>query len=623
VPAPEAQATREAPFDLGEEFALGQPEADLEVGVREGVLDRDVLTNRLRRGLVEVGLHRARPDRVAAVVDGEREPAETGVRRLGGAAAMGDGDAGQAGTAGVAADPQTGLGLAQPAQLGPPRTVEPVPVGLLGDRCDHGVDRDLELRSGHRHGAAPTGGIGFAELHPLEHEASHGRTVAAHLHRSHEELDLDAFGDGVVDLLGDRGHLGAGPPVQHRDGRSGAAGGPCRIDGRVAPTHHGDAVSEVDPLALIDPAEVFDAGPDTGGVLTGHPEAASPLGADGHVYEVVLVSQAFERDILTDGHTEPELDAQIGDALDLCIEHVRRQAVVGDAVPQHAAGVGVAVVHDDRVAAAGHLVGEGEAGGAGADDRHGLALGLGLLDRETQVLVDSPVAEEALQGVDGDGTVEVGAVALRLARMRADPAQHGGERVDRREGLPGGPERRRVVDAELLALRDDADPAARIAAGEASGLARRRLGDLGRPEGREIHRGRLDPSCHHERAPSDGWASRSFSWSSRMRSAIVCTRLYASSGSSWMRRSNVRLSMVSTRTSPTALTVAALGTFWKRDISPKKSPAAMPPRRTSVPSRSLTTSTSPAWMTYMQSPGSPSRTMASPSVNSLPRLLSA
>ena len=68
-----------------------------------------------------------------------------------------------------------------------------------------------------------------------------------------------------------------------------------------------------------------------------------------------------------------ERHAEVEDALHLCVEHVARQAVAGDAEAHHAPGHRAGLADRDGVPATGEVVGGGEPGRAGADDQHPLA----------------------------------------------------------------------------------------------------------------------------------------------------------------------------------------------------------------------------------------------------------
>ena len=86
--------------------------------------------------------------------------------------------------------------------------------------------------------------------------------------------------------------------------------------------------------------------------------------------------------------------------------------------------------------ATGEVVRRAEAARTGADDEDPLA-GRRRRGIEGPALLDRHVAEEALDRVDRDGAVEGGPVAGVLARVIADPAVDGGERVVGHDRAPG------------------------------------------------------------------------------------------------------------------------------------------------------------------------------------------
>ena len=125
-----------------------------------------------------------------------------------------------------------------------------------------------------------------------------------------------------------------------------------------------------------------------------------------------------------------------------------RQAELGDAVLQHAADLGALLKHRDGAAQLGHLNGDGNAGGTGADHGDLLAArrrGLPLLTvqiRSRDVVLDArEVHRRALAALD--------ARALALARM---VAHHG---ADRAHGVVLEQQLARLFQTTLLEQVDD------------------------------------------------------------------------------------------------------------------------------------------------------------------------
>ena len=117
---------------------------------------------------------------------------------------------------------------------------------------------------------------------------------------------------------------------------------------------HRDGVEDVRGLARRDVGALADVGTDR---------------------EEGRVEAALLHRLLDVGHlaVQLELDAHVEDALDLGVEHVARQPVLGDPETHHPAGHRPRFADRHLVAEAPQVVGGGEARGAGADDQHPLA----------------------------------------------------------------------------------------------------------------------------------------------------------------------------------------------------------------------------------------------------------
>ena len=114
--------------------------------------------------------------------------------------------------------------------------------------------------------------------------------------------------------------------------------------------------------------------------------------------------------------------------LNLAAEHVARHPVRRDAVAHHPAGLGARVADLDLVAEPGQMVGGRQPARPGADHEHPLAAARGRRV-ELPALLERQIAEEALDRVDRDGAVELGAVADALARVVADAPVDRGQRI--------------------------------------------------------------------------------------------------------------------------------------------------------------------------------------------------
>jgi hypothetical protein len=81
----------------------------------------------------------------------------------------------------------------------------------------------------------------------------------------------------------------------------------------------------------------------------------------------------------------------------------------------------------DRVAETPQMIRRRKAARACANDKNALAGR--RRNRHLPSLLVREIAEEAFDGVNADRAIEVIAVAARLARVIADPAVNGGERI--------------------------------------------------------------------------------------------------------------------------------------------------------------------------------------------------
>ena len=172
--------------------------------------------------------------------------------------------------------------------------------------------------------------------------------------------------------------------------------------------------------------------------------------ADGQEDGGVLGREFVERDLLADAHVELELHAQALDELDLLVQHLLGQAVLGQCVAEHAARLGSRFVDRDRVAQERQVVGAREAGGAGADDPDLVSGGLEPAlehagdHRLELVRQEDLVRDFAVHVAHVHGLVDGGAAAAVVAGVLAHPARGGRQRVvqDHRQ--------ERVLDALFL-----------------------------------------------------------------------------------------------------------------------------------------------------------------------------
>ncbi len=154
------------------------------------------------------------------------------------------------------------------------------------------------------------------------------------------------------------------------------------------------------------------------------------MGADRqhHGLEAFPVQQLVQRKVPAQRRVQDDLHAGALDVVNLGIQHIARQAVLGDAHGHPATCHGRCLVDGRLVAPLRQAQGGGQTRGTGAHDGHFLGLGFLTALRRPGVL-DLLVGHEALQLADGDRFVELTALAALLAEGRADPSAYQGEGV--------------------------------------------------------------------------------------------------------------------------------------------------------------------------------------------------
>ena len=336
-------------------------------------------------------------------------------------------------------------------------------VDVLADGHDHAVARDHDVAAVRR------ARRGTAALEPADDLRLHleAGDVAVLVH---DDLlgrvqvhDLAALGLGAGDLLVLRRHVGDAATVGDDDLLGAQAhGGAGHVHGHVAAADHGDReAGEVGRVVVAHVAQELDGGHDALGVLARKAQLLVRVRTDGEVDCVVLLAQAGEL-VAVDAVVQLGLDAAVEQPLDLRVELLARQAVVGDAVAQHAAEV-LALLEDlDAVAHEGQVVRAREARRAAADDGDAL-LGGGLDDG---LVVARVLHGVALEAADVHRVVHHAAAAVHLAGVLADEAADQRQRVvlaDEAHGLG------------VAAGLDERDVAGDVHAGRAAGDARHGL----------------------------------------------------------------------------------------------------------------------------------------------------
>src|ERR1022692_1280212 len=365
-------------------------------------------------------------------------------------------DAGAAGGAGL----RVGDDAAVPVDLkavGRPRD-ERVRVRAQGDDDDVGVHD--ELRAGHRNrgGAARLGGL--AEFGPDALEAAAPAVLVPEEARGQgEPVEDHALVTGPLVVLRPRALLLLGAAVHdvgllraeadraarrvHRGVARADPRGPLRpVNGRVV-------LGERVRVHQVDTGEELVGRVDALEVLAGdvHEDGRASAGADEDRREAELLDELIDGDRLAHDHVAHEIHAERLEVLDVLIDDLLRQPVLGDPVAQDAA-VRVQRLEDrDRVAELREVTGHGEAGRARADDGDLLvAPDIGRGGLAPGAVTALPVRDEALQPAAADPFLMRAEHALELALVldRANPAADRGQQVaaaDRYRGAAEVPQR--------------------------------------------------------------------------------------------------------------------------------------------------------------------------------------
>ena len=224
----------------------------------------------------------------------------------------------------------------------------------------------------------------------------------------------DFFGDGQQQVIVD---------VDRRTLAPGSAGS---VNRRVATADDGDAGAEGRCLAGAHLVQVVEAGENAGAVFAGNLQLPLLPGAGGQIHGVEAVQ-------FRPGHVPAEAnpgvhpDAERVEYLELSLQHLRRQTVFSDRPAQHAADFGKRFIDLDAIAEAREVVGCRQPRGAAADHGHRLAQRLPRHGESGGGT--ATVAGHALDGIDRQGAIIGTAIALALARVRADAPERRRERM--------------------------------------------------------------------------------------------------------------------------------------------------------------------------------------------------
>ncbi len=191
--------------------------------------------------------------------------------------------------------------------------------------------------------------------------------------RLHVPQELHAFLPGVLVFEVEGGHLLGAAAIDHRDGFCAEPdGGVGSVDRGVARADDGDVAGDLRDCAALVIRDERERVGHPGELFAGDAEAMDGAEAYAEEDRVVLGFEAVEHGGVNDG-VEVELDAELGDAVDLAQAGGGGELVLGDAVGIEAAGQRARVVEDGADALAAELGGTGERCGTGPDECDGAA----------------------------------------------------------------------------------------------------------------------------------------------------------------------------------------------------------------------------------------------------------
>jgi hypothetical protein len=238
---------------------------------------------------------------------------------------------------------------------------------MAGITASHSITNSESLIGMGRRRPLPSGGPNSArrQASPLTRPPR-----SQHAQRDCQVLEGDALLAGTGNLVGVSRHFAGRAAVDQGDlGTAQAFGGARRVHGNVA------AADDHYPLARFGLALQVDLAQEGHGIdhlakirFAGNVQRKALMGADAYEDGLEpLTLQIVQGKILTQSLTGTHGHAQAQNMIDLAIQYVGRQAVVGDAHPQHAAQLGKGFEHGDGIAFQGQVIGHGQAGRSRTD----------------------------------------------------------------------------------------------------------------------------------------------------------------------------------------------------------------------------------------------------------------
>ena len=307
----------------------------------------------------------------------------------------------------------------------------------------------------------------------LEDDAGYFSALGKYLPGAPAVSDLNALFLRLLDLVRGGGHFFFALKAEHRDLASGRSRGASRnVDSHVSAADHDDVAGKAQAVVLIYAVEEFDAALNALGVLAGNARFASAHKADGDIEGLVAVpAERVYRNVAPDLYAAADLNAHLAENVDLRLDNVLFKPERGYAVCKHSARSFLLLEHGHVVAALAEIIGAGETGGSGSDDRH---LVIRAPHSAVVLLADGDVSRlclellggyELLYLVDSNRLIDGSPRAGVLAAAVADRAAYGGEGVVLLYELKG---------VEVSALRRHLNVALNGEVGGAGGLAGRR-----------------------------------------------------------------------------------------------------------------------------------------------------
>ena len=238
-------------------------------------------------------------------------------------------------------------------------------------------------------------------------------------------MDRDALVHGVFLFPRRRLHLLEARAHHHVDL---LAAEPARraaaVHGGVAAAEHDHALADLGGVAERHRVQPVDADVDVLGrfLAAGNVEVAPARRAGADEHRVPAFGQ--QRLQAVDAGAAAELDAEIEDVAAFLVDHAVGQTEFRNLRADHAAGFGIAVEHDAMVTERRQIARHRQRGGAGADQRHALAVLARRRLRHALAHVVFVIGGDALQAADRHRLVlDAHAPARRLARAVAGAAE--------------------------------------------------------------------------------------------------------------------------------------------------------------------------------------------------------